>query len=1016
MKKIINILIVVVALLLTTSLQAQNHEIWGVAGYGGDTKGGVIFNTDDNGDNFNIKHNFLIENVGTYPKGKMVEATNGNLYGVTYSGGDYDNGVLFEYNPNTNDYSVIFNFDKLVSGKGPAGIMYYNGKLYGTTSFGGQDDLGTIFEFDLSTNTYRKIYAFSYVGGAPKYPQGDLLLADNGKLYGVTGYGGNYGDGTIYEYDPTLDTLIFKDSFYDNVEGKQPSGYMLQAEDGYIYGLTAGGPQLNGRLFKYDISTGTLSKVFELSAVYGRNGRMLIDGGNGILYGLTSFTTSNGGGTIFKYDINSGFRTRLYEFADVAVTGSRPYYISLLNNGKIYGATSMDGSNNDGELFEYDILLDTLIIIDYPNGYNESAPSGYFTEASNGGIYGFTDGIIYGEGAICEFNLISKSLVNNLYLNRSPNGRIPVGGLAQADNGKLYGVTSEGGAYNYGALYEYDLSSNTITTKQDFNGNNGLYPIGNILIANNKIYGVTQYDSTDWLGAIYEYDIVNETMIALHHFTNSTEGKTPRGKLLLADNGKLYGTTYDGGANNLGILYEYDLQSGVFTKILDFESSIGSRPAGGLIQTPDGKIYGLTANGGTSNRGVLFEFIPSTGAYTVKITFSHFEYPFGRLTLASDGSLYACTKDGGDYNYHGGIFKYIPSTNEYIELHSFSGADGSEPIGTLIEATNGKLYGMTNSGGDFDFGVLYEYDIINDTLILKKHFNDTIGKNPTTQLLEISSCYPLVNNSTIEACGNYTSPSGSYTYTSVGNYAFTDTISRNCGADSILNIDLTVLDLPQVTANADETSLCEGDNLTLYASGEGTFTWDNSVIDNVSFIPTSTTLYTVTADNGTCTNTDTITVFVYPYPVQPTIVLYGGQLMSSSATNNQWYYTTIQLPGETDQFLTPASNGDYFVEVTEKGCATISEAYNYTTTSINNLDINNFTIYPNPANNFVAIQNSEFAIQNLEILDITGKIVKTINNVNEKSITIDISNFSKGVYFVRVKTNNNSKMKKLIIE
>ena len=1014
MKKIFDTLIVVVVLFFTTNLNAQNHEIWGVTGYGGTNKGGVLFNTDENGNNFNVKNNFSIENVGTYPQGRMAEAPNGNLYGTTYSGGDYDDGVLFEYNPNANTYSVLYNFEEVTSGKDPNDVIYFNGKLYGTTSHGGQYDLGTFYEFDINTNIYKRLFTFT--NSTSTYPRGGLLLADNNKIYGVTLFGGNYDDGQIYEYDPILDTLIIKDNFSEYTEGSRPYGYLIQAEDGFVYGLTTNGSQNNGRIFKYDISTGTLSKVFELGDIDARYGLSLVNGGDGKLYGTTLYNTSNVGGVLFNYDLSSGIVTKLYEFSEGTELGSRPGNISILSNGKIYGTTSNSGNYDGGNLYEYDILLDTITIVEYSNGYNESKPTGMFVEATNGGIYGFTSGIYDGEGAICEFNLIASSLVNNIYFNLSPNGRIPMGGLVQASNGKLYGVTKEGGVFNYGALYEYNLSNNTISTKLNFRGSNGMYPNGKIIINNDKIYGVTKYDSINWKGVIYEYDLATETMTILHNFVNSTEGETPIGELFLADNGKLYGTTNNGGATNNGTIYEYDLQTGVYTKLVDLESSIGRFPTDGLVQANNGKLYGLTQGGGASYRGVLYEYTPSSGAYTVKLDFSNMENPLGRLTLASDGALYACAYDGGSNNYYGGIFKYTPSTNEYIELFSFSGSDGSGPSSTLIEGANGKLYGLTSSGGDYDYGVLFEYDIINDTLIVKKHFNDTIGKNPTTQLLEISSCYPLESNSAVEACGNYTSPSGNQTFTSAGTYTVMDTVARDCGADSILYIDLTVLDLPQVTANANETSLCEGDDLTLFGSGEGTFTWDNGVTDNVSFVPTSTTLYTVTADDGSCTNTDTITVFVYPYPVQPTIVLYGGQLMSSSAENNQWYYTTIQLPGETGQFLTPASSGEYFVEVTENGCSTMSEGYNYSATSVETLEEDNFSIYPNPANNYVFIQSSKNKIESVEIIDITGKIVETINDIEKNSISINVSVYNKGVYFISVKTDNYNKMKKLIIE
>jgi len=215
--------------------------------------------------------------------------------------------------------------------------------------------------------------------------------------------------------------------------------------------------------------------------------------------------------------------------------------------------------------------------------------------------------------------------------------------------------------------------------------------------------------------------------------------------------------------------------------------------------------------------------------------------------------------------------------------------------------------------------------------------------------------------------------------------------------------------LPTVVANASATTVCAGEEVTLYGSGANTYIWDNGVTDNVAFTPSGTMTYTVTGSDGNCENTAQIDVVVTPLPEQPIITLSGSDLISSATTGNQWYYGATLLSGETNQLLTPASNGDYYVELTENGCSIMSEVYNYYATEISEIDNNSFEIYPNPANNFIVIENTN--AEKASILDITGKLIKEINLNNDKTI-IDISDLNQGVFFVKIENN----IQKLIVK
>jgi uncharacterized repeat protein (TIGR03803 family) len=142
-----------------------------------------------------------------------------------------------------------------------------------------------------------------------------------------------------------------------------------------------------------------------------------------------------------------------------------------------------------------------------------------------------------------------------------------------------------------------------------------------------------------------------------------------------------------GGANDQGTLFEYDISNNVFTKKIDFDGSItGSYPSANLVSSSDGKLYGTTSQGGIHNNGVLFEFDPSTGGFTVKFQFESSvtgNDQRGALALSSSGKIYGTNLSGGASN-GGTLFEYDPSNETFTKRHDFSFSTGIEPRGGLI--------------------------------------------------------------------------------------------------------------------------------------------------------------------------------------------------------------------------------------------------------------------------------------------------------------------------------------------
>ncbi len=250
-----------------------------------------------------------------------------------------------------------------------------------------------------------------------------------------------------------------------------------------------------------------------------------------------------------------------------------------------------------------------------------------------------------------------------------------------------------------------------------FDGTDGkLSSAGLVQATNGKLYGTSYYGGANNSGAMFEIS-TDGTLTTLYNFCSQSDcadGEYTYSVPVQAADGNFYGTTYLGGDNDDGTVFKLT-PGGTLTTLHSFNGTDGSQPLAGLVQATNGDLYGTTYTGSSNGHGEVFK-ITKGGAFTLLHSFcsqsacADGSNPFAGLLLGTDGNLYGTTLGGGASNGFGTVFKITPN-GTLTTLHSFclqSGCpDGQFPQTGLVQATNGILYGATITGGTHNAGTIF---------------------------------------------------------------------------------------------------------------------------------------------------------------------------------------------------------------------------------------------------------------------------------------------------------------------
>ncbi len=684
----------------TRLLKASNGKFYGMTnkGIGLEYENmGAMFEYDPTSGAYKILHVFT-EQTGGSPYGSLIES-GGKFYGMTVSGGLNSAGVIFEYDPaGAGAYTVLHDFDNS-DGANPFGsLIESGGKFYGMTESGGSNGDGVLFEYDpAGGGAYNVLYHFAYSTGA--WPKSDLL-ALAGKFYGTTSVGGTGDYGVLFEFDPAGGGTYNVLYEFDNSDGGTPHGSLIESS-GKFYGTAInGGVSDEGVLFEYDpAGGGTYTVLHHFEALTGKNpyGSLLLSGGK--FYGAAYSGGSDGSGVLYEYDpAGAGTYSVRHHFTEP--TGAEPLCTLMESGGKFYGMTSRGGLTSYGVLFEYDPAGSGTYTVRVNLALSPGGFGFYGTLIKSGGkFYGTAEeGGNFDDGVIFQYDPAGAGTYTVLHHFKEATGKEPFGGVTEL-GGKFYGTTYAGGNFDNGTLFVYDpAGSGTYTVLHHFDGTDGEDPRGHLLAMGGKLYGTAEFGGNGD-GVLFEYNPAGSgTYTVLHYFDYSTDGQAPVGSLIEVG-GKLYGTAVSGGSNFNGTIYRYDpAGAGTFSVLYNFDGTSGGNPYGALLES-GGKFYGTLAAGGNNSEGVLYEFDPAgAGTFT---PLHHFESATGRFpnggVVKVNGKFYGTAADGGDFN-GGVVFEFDPAGPTYTVIRHLKYEDGVSPQCDLFVDAPAAPVGTSVSG------------------------------------------------------------------------------------------------------------------------------------------------------------------------------------------------------------------------------------------------------------------------------------------------------------------------------
>ena len=380
----------------------------------------------------------------------------------------------------------------------------------------------------------------------------------------------------------------------------------------------------------------------------------------------------------------------------------------------------------------------------------------------DGALYGTARVTVFGAAGLIYRAEPDGSAVSTLYQLGEQDGVSPQAGLLLGSDGRFYGTTTFGAVANagtFGTVFSVLTDGSGFTTLYTFaptTGTNsitglinpdGVYPDATLIEGSDGfLYGTARQGGSNGTGTIYRLTRDGTAFEVLHEFgpitsepgadiATNDDGHSPAGSLLEGADGYLYGTAFGGGENGRGTVFRLRHDGSGFEVVHAFstatapdETSLpvnvdGAAPLVGLTDGGDSLLYGVASQGGATGNGTVFAIAPDGSSFTTLHDFdeSSGSRPAGALLLASDGRLYGTTNSGGTNEAGavlglGVIFSIARDGTGFEVLHAFDATQGANPAGAMLQLSDAVFVGTSENGGNCGQGTLYRLSLAGDAV------------------------------------------------------------------------------------------------------------------------------------------------------------------------------------------------------------------------------------------------------------------------------------------------------------
>ncbi len=690
---------------------SNGSVLFGTTPNGGGWGHGAIFKCNPDGSGYTVIHEFGdTVSGGLQPHGSLILAGT-TLYGMTYSGGASGYGAIYKIETDGGNFSVLHSFNGVDGGRPYGSLILAGTTLYGMSYIGGSSGYGALFKIETDGGSYSVLHSFGGSTDNGSRPYGSLIL-DGDTLYGMSNKGGANGLGAIFKIGAGGSSFTLLHSFAGEAgDGKSPYGSLVLDET-TLYGMTYGGGANDlGVIFKIGADGGEFALLHSFTGGAGDGskpyGSLVLEGTT--LYGTTYSGGANNQGVVFKMGTDGGGFSLLHSYAGTSADGRNPYGSLVLDGTTLYGMTYGGGANDLGALFGIGSNGSDFVLLHSFDCAEGATPLGSLI-SDGSTFYGMTyQGGANGQGVIFKMGTDGGGFsVLHSFSGGVEDGKLPFGSLTLA-GATLYGMTYEGGTNDYGTIFKIGTDGSGFALLHLFTGGaeDGKNPRGSLLLDGTTCYGMTERGGTNGYGTIFKIGTDGGGFAVLHSFAaGAVDGSSPRGSLTLAGT-TLYGMTYGGGANNLGVIFKMETDGSGFAVLHSFSGGVedGKSPVGSLTLA-GATLYGMTYGGGTNDYGTIFKIGTDGSGYSLLHSFigENFgivgAHPWDSLLLVGT-TLYGLAFDNSV------IFKIMTDGSGFTVLHRFDyGNGGYEPVGTLIPVGS-TLYGMTYSGGYYNKGIIF---------------------------------------------------------------------------------------------------------------------------------------------------------------------------------------------------------------------------------------------------------------------------------------------------------------------